>query len=124
MIFKKDVPPVSEIDGLKAQRPHNTDVGDFINSKLREIDNDPVQPPYDSLQEYAYEGEGSMYGSTLSSLDTILQDEKHTSNTSTFKTKNDIEDGMYSELDQLKNWGPKFNKISNIYGLKSKEEES
>ena len=65
-----------------------------------------------------------MYGSTLSSLDTILQDEKHTSNTSTFKTKNDIEDGMDSELDQLKNWGPKFNKISNIYGLKSKEEES
>lgn len=124
MIFKKDVPPVSEIDGLKAQRPHNTDVGDFINSKLREIDNDPVQPPYDSLQEYAYEGEGSMYGSTLSSLDTILQDEKHTSNTSTFKTKNDFEDGMDSELDQLKNWGPKFNKISNIYGLKSKEEES
>jgi cadherin 7 type 2 len=122
--FKKDVPPVSEIDGLKAQRPHNTDVGDFINSKLREIDNDPVQPPYDSLQEYAYEGEGSMYGSTLSSLDTILQDEKPTSNTSTFKTKNDIEDGMDSELDQLKNWGPKFNKISNIYGLKSKEEES
>ncbi len=124
MKFKKDVPPVSEIDGLKAQRPHNTDVGDFINSKLREIDNDPVQPPYDSLQEYAYEGEGSMYGSTLSSLDTILQDEKPTSNTSTFKTKNDIEDGMDSELDQLKNWGPKFNKISNIYGLKSKEEES
>jgi cadherin 15 (M-cadherin) len=91
---------------------------------LREIDNDPVQPPYDSLQEYAYEGEGSMYGSTLSSLDTILQDEKPTSNTSTFKSRNNNDDGMDSELDQLKNWGPKFNKISNIYGLKSKEDES
>lgn len=36
---------------MKPHRPQNTDVGDFINSKLREIDNDPVQPPYDSLQE-------------------------------------------------------------------------
>ena len=122
--FFTDVPPITEIDGIKAQRPQNTDVGDFINSKLREIDNDPVQPPYDSLQEYAYEGEGSMYGSTLSSLDTIVQDEKANSNTSTFKGKNGAEESNDTDLDQLKSWGPKFNKISNIYGLKSKEEES
>ena len=120
----KDVPPVTEIDGIKAQRPQNTDVGDFINSKLREIDNDPVQPPYDSLQEYAYEGEGSMYGSTLSSLDTIVQEDKQSLNTSTFKKKNGGEESIDTDLDQLKNWGPKFSKISNIYGLKSKEEES
>ena len=124
-LFFKDVPPITEIDGLKAQRPHNTDVGDFINSKLREIDNDPVQPPYDSLQEYAYEGEGSMYGSTLSSLDTIVQDDKPSTNTSTFKSKKDPGDeSLDTDLDQLKNWGPKFNKISSIYGMKSKEDES
>lgn len=118
--IRRDVPPVTEIDGLKSQRPQNSDVGDFINSKLREIDNDPVQPPYDSLQEYAYEGEGSMYGSTLSSLDTLVdeiqpQPQKGAA-TSTFKDPD-------QDLDQLKNWGPKFNKISNIYGLKSKDED-
>ena len=121
------MPPITEIDGLKAQRPHNTDVGDFINSKLREIDNDPVQPPYDSLQEYAYEGEGSMYGSTLSSLDTIVQDDNNkttATNTSTFKVKKDgTDESLDTDLDQLKNWGPKFNKISSIYGMKSKEDE-
>lgn len=68
---------------MKAHRTHNTDVGDFINSKLREIDNDPIQPPYDSLQEYAYEGEGSMYGSTLSSLELKLDDETITTPSAT-----------------------------------------
>ena len=66
---------MTQLSGGKPHRPHNTDVGDFINSKLREIDNDPVQPPYDSLQEYAYEGEGSLFGSTLSSLDVRINDD-------------------------------------------------
>jgi hypothetical protein len=70
--YRRDVPP--QLGGMKGHRPQNNDVGDFINSKLREIDNDPVQPPYDSLQEYAYEGEGSMYGSTLSSLDVKIDE--------------------------------------------------
>lgn len=127
---------------MKAHRPQNTDVGDFINSKLREIDNDPVQPPYDSLQEYAYEGEGSMYGSTLSSLDVRL-DPSPNNRLSTFSPNkkdpaslthgsasggnnnadnNNVDSNLDSELDQIKNWGPKFNKISNIYGLKSNDE--
>lgn len=60
---------------MKPQRPHNPNVGDFINNKLREIDNDPAQPPYDSIQEYAYEGEGSTLGSSLSSIDLALTKE-------------------------------------------------
>lgn len=144
------MPPVTHISGMKAHRPQNTEViGDFINSKLREIDNDPVQPPYDSLQEYAYEGEGSMYGSTLSSLDVEpsptttnnANNANPTNRLSTFShgrkapaettspnsqaaatTTNN--DNIDAELDQIKNWGPKFNKISDIYGLKSSNDES
>lgn len=143
---------------MKAHRPQNTDVGDFINNKLREIDNDPVQPPYDSLQEYAYEGEGSMYGSTLSSLDvridpsptnttTTANNNNATTNPNRMSTfsgrkadgpispskttepataaaNNNTDSNLDSELDQIKNWGPKFNKISDIYGLKSSNDES
>ncbi|RNA38220.1 neural-cadherin isoform X7 [Brachionus plicatilis] len=113
--IRRDVPPVTHITGLKAQRPQNNEVGDFINTKLREIDNDPVQPPYDSLQEYAYEGEGSIYGSTLSALEINKLDD------STL-IKGKKEDNLDSDLEQMKNWGPKFSKISTIYGLVSDEE--
>lgn len=145
---------------MKAHRPQNTDVGDFINSKLREIDNDPVQPPYDSLQEYAYEGEGSMYGSTLSSLDVRLEASPNnpaasnnnrlstfsatsnknnptasaatspppadptSPNTNNTASPDPNDSQLENELEQIKNWGPKFNKISNLYGLKSTNDES
>lgn len=121
--IRRDVPPITQINGIKPHKAQNTDVGDFINSKLREIDNDPVQPPYDSLQEYAYEGEGSLYGSTLSSLELNKLDDSTTPNrNSAVMTKKDNEN-LDSDLEQLKNWGPKFNKISNIYGLAPDDEE-
>ena len=112
--IRRDVPPVTQLTGIKPHRPQNTDVGDFINSKLREIDNDPVQPPYDSLQEYAYEGEGSLYGSTLSSLEIRFEEPAK-------RNRND-DCPSDTELEFLKNWGPKFNKISDMYGLRSDEE--
>ena len=122
-----DVPPVTELTSLKAHRPQNTDVGDFINNKLREIDNDPVQPPYDSLQEYAYEGEGSIYGSSLSSLDYKLDDgnnnkQKKSSGHSKNKdisnnNKRHTVDSV--DLENMQSWGPKFNKISDLYGQKA-----
>ena len=125
--IRRDVPPVTQIQmGVKAHRPQNADVGDFINSKLREIDNDPVQPPYDSLQEYAYEGEGSMYGSSLSSLNEapVELDQDDEMDAQRFTTlRNDKQQpvessNLDSDLEQIKTWGPKFNKISNIYGIK------
>lgn len=121
----KDVPPVTELTGLKAHRPHNTDVGDFINNKLREIDNDPVQPPYDSLQEYAYEGEGSICGSTLSSLDYKLDDNRANSSTTTKKQSSSSKKNTAdTDLESMQNWGPKFNKISDLYGMKADVDES
>ncbi len=118
--FFVDVPPVTELANLKPHRPQNTDVGDFINNKLREIDNDPVQPPYDSLQEYAYEGEGSLYGSSLSSLDYKLEESNNDGCSKTKRTSKKL-DG--SDLENMQDWGPKFNKISDMYGLKAEEEE-
>lgn len=65
-----------------------------------------------------------MYGSTLSSLDIKAEDAAPTSSKLSTFTPNKKEkagslDNLDSDLDQIKNWGPKFNKISNIYGLKS-----
>jgi len=38
------------------------------------------------------------------------------------KDEKDTSDNLDNELDQIKEWGPKFSKISNIYGLKNDEE--
>ncbi len=122
---------MTQLTSLKAHRPHNADVGDFINNKLREIDNDPVQPPYDSLQEYAYEGEGSLYGSSLSSLDIKLDNEKQTNNGNDSSRKrtdnsNSSRKRMSStdvDLAECVNWGPKFNKISDLYDIKKEERD-
>lgn len=123
-----DVPPVTELSSHKPHRPQNTDVGDFINNKLREIDNDPVQPPYDSLQEYAYEGEGSIYGSSLSSLDYKLEnDTSKTKRSGDGKTnkkpKNNDNNPDSSDLENLQSWGPKFTKISDLYGMKGDDDK-
>ncbi|XP_050980723.1 cadherin-18 isoform X1 [Labeo rohita] len=72
------------------------DVGDFIKQRVAEADQDTSVPPYDSLQTYAYEGQGSPAGS-ISSLGSA---------------------GAHSELDynSLDDWGPKFEKIAELYG--------
>ncbi|XDV44135.1 hypothetical protein PO909_012470, partial [Leuciscus waleckii] len=73
-----------------------TDVGEFIKQRVDEADQDTSVPPYDSLQTYAYEGQGSPAGS-VSSLGSA---------------------GAHSELDynSLEDWGPKFEKIAELYG--------
>ncbi|XP_067286365.1 cadherin-18 [Pseudorasbora parva] len=72
------------------------DVGEFIKQRVTEADQDTSVPPYDSLQTYAYEGQGSPAGS-ISSLGS---------------------GGAHSELDYnaLDDWGPKFEKIAELYG--------
>nr|XP_021336084.1 cadherin-18 [Danio rerio]XP_021336085.1 cadherin-18 [Danio rerio]XP_021336086.1 cadherin-18 [Danio rerio] len=73
-----------------------TDVGEFIKQRVSEADQDTSVPPYDSLQTYAYEGQGSPAGS-VSSLGSP---------------------GAHSDLDynSLDDWGPKFEKIAELYG--------
>jgi len=52
---------------LAPRRGSDPDMVDYINSRLRDADSDPNCPPYESVREYAYEGDGSTAGS-LSSM--------------------------------------------------------
>ncbi|XP_008917709.2 cadherin-10 [Manacus vitellinus] len=76
--------------------PDNTDVRDFINQRLKEHDTDPSAPPYDSLATYAYEGNDSI-AESLSSLESGT-------------TEGD------QNYDYLREWGPRFNKLAEMYG--------
>ncbi|XP_019397538.1 PREDICTED: cadherin-10 isoform X4 [Crocodylus porosus] len=76
--------------------PDNTDVRDFINQRLKEHDIDPSAPPYDSLATYAYEGNDSI-AESLSSLESGT-------------TEGD------QNYDYLREWGPRFNKLAEMYG--------
>uniref|UniRef100_A0AAY4A2L5 Cadherin-10 n=1 Tax=Denticeps clupeoides TaxID=299321 RepID=A0AAY4A2L5_9TELE len=82
----------------------NTDVRDFINSRLQENDSDPTAPPYDSLATYAYEGNGSL-AESLSSLESAA-------------TEGD------QEFDYLSHWGPQFKKLADMYIAKDTGRET
>ncbi|KAK6299973.1 hypothetical protein J4Q44_G00300060 [Coregonus suidteri] len=69
----------------------------YVLSKLLEADLDPCAPPYDSLQTYAYEGEGSV-AESLSSLQSGCSNTDH-------------------EYDYLNDWGPRFKKLAEMYGV-------
>ncbi|KAJ7983914.1 hypothetical protein DPEC_G00369590 [Dallia pectoralis] len=75
----------------------DSNVHGYVLSKLLEADLDSCAPPYDSLQTYAYEGEGSVANS-LSSLQSSC------SNTD-------------QEYDYLNDWGPRFKKLAEMYGV-------
>ncbi|XP_041923724.1 LOW QUALITY PROTEIN: cadherin-20-like [Alosa sapidissima] len=68
----------------------------YVLAKLYEADADPCAPPYDSLQTYAYEGEGSV-AESLSSLQSAASHADH-------------------DYDYLSDWGPRFYKLAQMYG--------
>lgn len=69
----------------------------YVLAKLLEADRDPCAPPYDSLQTYAYEGEGSV-AESLSSLQSGTSNPEH-------------------DYDYLNDWGPRFKKLAEMYGV-------
>ncbi|XP_043913738.1 cadherin-24-like [Protopterus annectens] len=73
-------------------------VEEFLKLRLYEVDEDPSVPPYDSIQIYGYEGQGSSVGS-LSSLDSSTTD-------------TDV------SYEHLEDWGPRFHKLADLYGAK------
>uniref|UniRef100_A0A1B0GHQ4 Putative cadherin egf lag seven-pass g-type receptor n=1 Tax=Lutzomyia longipalpis TaxID=7200 RepID=A0A1B0GHQ4_LUTLO len=77
-------------------------VGLFIEEHKKRADSDPNAPPFDDLRNYAYEGGGSTAGS-LSSLASGTDDECH-------------------EYDYLGAWGPRFDKLANMYGPEQEQE--
>lgn len=79
------------------------DVGEFIKQRVAEADHDTSIPPYDSLQTYAYEGQGSPAG-TISSLGSGAHSEQD-----------------YKHLDE---WGPEFQKLAELYGDEVETESS
>ncbi|MBN3278568.1 CAD20 protein, partial [Polyodon spathula] len=97
--FRQDMVP--EIESLSRYVPQNymgdSNVHGYVLAKLYEADVDPCAPPYDSLQTYAYEGEGSVADS-LSSLQSVTTNTDH-------------------DYDYLSDWGPRFKKLSDMYGV-------
>ncbi|KAM9827030.1 cadherin-20-like [Neosynchiropus ocellatus] len=99
--LRKDMMP--EIESLSRYVPQarvsggDGNVQGYVLAKLLEADLDPSAPPYDSLQTYAYEGDGSV-AESLSSLQSGLSDGDH-------------------EYDHLNDWGPRFRKLAEMYGV-------
>ncbi|XP_061821088.1 cadherin-18 [Nerophis lumbriciformis] len=100
--FRRDVRPEARqlYGGPRGHRSPSleldeVDVHEFIKQRLVEANMDTTGPPYDSLQTYAYEGQGSPTGS-VSPLDSL---------------------GTQSEQDYhyLDNWGPQFQRLAELY---------
>lgn len=99
----QNVTPVNSVNPYSASArtsyktlPDNIVFQEFIWDRLRVTDVDPSAPPYDSLQTYAFEGNGSVAGS-LSSLDSPSSESEQS-------------------YDYLSNCGPRFKKLADLYG--------
>ncbi|XP_041375475.1 neural-cadherin-like [Gigantopelta aegis] len=95
-MMRRDVP----LTNAPGETP---DVGNFINDRLGDADQDGGAPPHDSVREFAHEGGDSDAGS-LSSLNT----------TSSTRSQ---------DYDYLNDWGPKFAKLADMYGAGQEAEE-
>ncbi|XP_052398429.1 cadherin-7 [Carassius gibelio] len=76
--------------------PDNIFFQEFIWDRLKVTDVDPSAPPYDSLQTYAFEGNGSI-AESLSTLELPSSESEQS-------------------YDYLSNWGPRFKKLADLYG--------
>ncbi len=76
--------------------PDNIVFQEFIWDRLKVTDVDPSAPPYDSLQTYAFEGNGSV-AESLSTLESPSADSEQS-------------------YDYLSSWGPRFKKLADLYG--------
>ncbi|XP_023589711.1 cadherin-20 [Trichechus manatus latirostris] len=89
-----------EIESLSRYVPQTCAVSSTVHSyvlaKLYEADMDLWAPPFDSLQTYMFEGDGSVAGS-LSSLQSATSDSEQS-------------------FDFLTDWGPRFRKLAELYG--------
>ncbi|XP_072902565.1 cadherin-7a [Hemitrygon akajei] len=95
---RRDVTPEIQLFSKPPHKmsPENIIFGEFIWERMKSADTDPSAPPYDSLQTYAFEGNGSV-AESLSSLESISS----------------ASDQNY---DYLTDWGPRFKKLADMYG--------
>ncbi|XP_028933163.1 cadherin-24 [Ornithorhynchus anatinus] len=78
--------------------PAPADAAQLLALRLREADEDPGVPPYDSVQVYGYEGRGSSCGS-LSSLGSASE-----------------AGGGPGPAEPPEDWGPLFRTLAELYG--------
>ncbi|KAM4705655.1 cadherin-7 [Rhinophrynus dorsalis] len=95
---RRDVTPEIQFLSRPSLRsvPDNVMFREFIWERLKEADVDPCAPPYDSLQTYAFEGNGSV-AESLSSLESNSSNSEH-------------------NYDYLSDWGPRFKRLADMYG--------
>ncbi|KAM4026575.1 cadherin-7 isoform 1-T2 [Anomaloglossus baeobatrachus] len=95
---RRDVTPEIQFLSRPSLRsaPDNLIFREFIWERLKEADVDPCAPPYDSLQTYAFEGNGSV-AESLSSLESVSSNSEH-------------------NYDYLSDWGPRFKRLADMYG--------
>ncbi|XP_026092884.1 cadherin-11-like [Carassius auratus] len=79
-------------------------MGDFLQHRLALVTFDPMQPPYDSLQTYGLEGDGSQ-ATSLSSLES------------------EAEKDTEGQKHRFEEWGPKFDRLLDIFRERAKEKE-
>lgn len=72
----------------------------LIQERLAQADLDSAAPPYDSLQTYAFEG-GASSAASLSSFHSLDSSDSPES---------------LQNYDFLKEWGPRFRKLADLYG--------
>ncbi|KAK9403597.1 cadherin-20 [Crotalus adamanteus] len=95
---RQDMMP--EIESLSRYVPQactmDSSVHSYVLAKLYEADMDLWAPPFDSLQTYMFEGNGSV-AESLSSLQSVTTDSEQS-------------------YDYLTDWGPRFRKLAEMYG--------
>nr|XP_007989021.2 cadherin-24 isoform X2 [Chlorocebus sabaeus] len=96
---RRDVLPRARVS-RQPRPPGPADVAQLLALRLREADEDPSVPPYDSVQVYGYEGRGSSCGS-LSSLGSGSE-----------------AGGVPGPAEPLDDWGPLFRTLAELYGAK------
>ncbi|KAK2103961.1 Cadherin-24 [Saguinus oedipus] len=96
---RRDVLPRTRVP-RQPRPPGPADVAQLLALRLREADEDPSVPPYDSVQVYGYEGRGSSCGS-LSSLGSGSE-----------------AGGVPGPAEPLDDWGPLFRTLAELYGAK------
>ncbi|XP_077209545.1 cadherin-20 isoform X2 [Paroedura picta] len=98
MKSRQDMMP--EIESLSRYVPQactmDSSVHNYVLAKLYEADMDLWAPPFDSLQTYMFEGNGSV-AESLSSLQSVTTDSEQS-------------------YDYLTDWGPRFKKLAEMYG--------
>ncbi|XP_062925394.1 cadherin-20-like [Mobula hypostoma] len=99
------LPEIESLSRYVSQcRSGDDSINSYILTKLHDANTDPCAPPFDSLQTYAFEGNGSI-AESLSSFESTTTD-------------------LDFNYDYLTEWGPRFKKLADMYRGSESAEDS